>query len=136
MRTRRVARIGPTNRQAAKFCTVLMGLTDYGMGKSMLKLVIFIPQAHAEDLKQSLWETGLGRQGDYRNCAFTTRGFGEFMPLGQADPHLGSHYQQETVEELRIEMLCPDEFKDRAVEIIRSVHPYEEPAYEFYTIIH
>ena len=102
----------------------------------MLKLVIFIPQANAEDLKRSLWEAGLGRQGDYQNCAFTTRGFGEFMPLGESDPHLGSHHQQETVEELRIEMLCPDELKDRAVEIIRSVHPYEEPAYEFYAIIH
>ena len=101
----------------------------------MLKLVVFVPEADSEDLKRVLWEAGLGRQGDYRNCAFTSRGTGEFMPTEAADPHLGQAHRQETVEELRIEMLCPDELKDRAVEIIRSVHPYEEPAYEFYAII-
>ena len=101
----------------------------------MLKLVVFVPEADSEDLKRALWEAGLGRQGDYRNCAFTVRGTGEVMPTEAADPHLGQADQQETVEELRIEMLCPDELKPRAVELIQQLHPYEEPAHEFYAII-
>ncbi len=101
----------------------------------MLKLIVFVPESNAGDLKSALWGAGLGRQGDYRNCAFTVRGTGEFMPTGDADPHLGQPHQQEKVEELRIEMLCPDSLRGDAESIVRAVHPYEEPAYEFYAII-
>ena len=100
----------------------------------MLKLVIFIPKTHTDQLKERLWEAGLGKQGEYENCAFTSDGIGSFKPLEGANPTIGNIFDFEKVEEHRVEMLCEEKLKEIAISIIKKYHPYEEPAYEFYKI--
>ena len=100
----------------------------------MLKLVIFIPKSHSNQRKEKLWEVGLGKQGEYENCAFTSDGTGSFKPLVGANPTIGKKFKLEEVEEHRVEMLCEEKSKAIAIEVIKKYHPYEEPAYEFYKI--
>lgn len=100
----------------------------------MLKLVIFIPKTHSNQLKEKLWEAGLGKQGEYENCAFTCEGTGSFKPLQGANPTFGKKFKLEEVEEHRLEMLCEEKRKAIAIKVIKKYHPYEEPAYEFYKI--
>ena len=81
----------------------------------MLKLVIFIPKTHSDQLKERLWEAGLGKQGEYENCAFTSDGIGSFKPLEGANPTIGNNFNFEKVEEHRVEMLCEEKLKEIAI---------------------
>lgn len=100
----------------------------------MFKLVFFVPETHAERVKQAVFATGAGRIGDYEACCFTTRGQGQFRPLQGANPHLGQVGTLEFVDEFRIELVCKDELIHAAIAALRQAHPYEEPAFDAWRI--
>lgn len=100
----------------------------------MLKLIFFVPEVSKENVKEALFELGLGKLGHYSHCSFETKGEGQFRPLQGSHPSIGKLGQIEKVTEYRVEMLCPDELSKRAVSTLKEVHPYEEPAFEFYPI--
>jgi len=96
----------------------------------MYKLCFFVPAAFAEKVKQAVFETGAGRLGNYKECAWQTSGQGQFKPLSAANPFIGTQGQLERVEELRVELLCRDEIIREAVCELKKAHPYECPAYD------
>ncbi|MGM0535493.1 MAG: NGG1p interacting factor NIF3 [Pseudomonadota bacterium] len=100
----------------------------------MYKLAFFVPVAHAEAVKEAVFATGAGRIGDYEACCFQTRGTGQFRPLAGADPHIGRVGDLEQVEELKVELVCEDSLVDKAIEALRSAHPYEEPAFDVWQL--
>jgi len=97
-------------------------------------LVVYVPVSHAETLKAALFEAGAGRLGLYRDCSWETSGTGQFRPLAGSRPFLGTEDALEKVEELRIEMLCPDECMDAVIASLRRAHPYEEPAFHAFPV--
>lgn len=91
---------------------------------------VHVPPAAAADLKRALFEAGAGAIGDYRECAFSLEGTGEFTPVEGANPTdgaVGAHY---TADEIRIEFVARAADRRRIVEKLREVHPYEEPAFD------
>ena len=56
--------------------------------------------------------------------------FGQFKPLKDSDPFIGSPNTLERVQELKVEMLCDEKLIKNAIKALKQVHPYEEPAYE------
>ncbi|MGM0985371.1 MAG: NGG1p interacting factor NIF3 [Pseudomonadota bacterium] len=100
----------------------------------MYKLAFFVPVADAEAVKEAVFATGAGRIGDYEACCFQTRGTGQFRPLAGADPHIGRVGDLEQVEELKVELVCEDSLVDKAIEALRSAHPYEEPAFDVWKL--
>ncbi|MGM0693503.1 MAG: NGG1p interacting factor NIF3 [Pseudomonadota bacterium] len=100
----------------------------------MYKLAFFVPVADAEPVKEAVFATGAGRIGDYEACCFQTRGTGQFRPLAGADPHIGRVGDLEQVEELKVELVCEDSLIDKAIEALRSAHPYEEPAFDVWKL--
>lgn len=100
----------------------------------MYKMAFFVPETDAERVKQAVFSTGAGQIGDYEACCFTTRGQGQFRPLQGANPHLGQVGSLEFVDELKIELVCKDELIHAAVEALRQAHPYEEPAFDVWSI--
>lgn len=91
---------------------------------------VHVPPAAAADLKRALFEAGAGAIGDYRECAFSFEGTGEFTPVEGANPTdgaVGTHY---TGDEIRIEFVARAADRRRIVEKLREVHPYEEPAFD------
>ena len=95
----------------------------------MFALVVYVPESHAEELKSALFSKGAGRYANYDCCAWQVAGTGQFRPLDGSNPFIGNHGEIENVPELRIEMIVADEFIDAVIEELKSVHPYEEPAY-------
>ncbi len=57
-------------------------------------------------------------------------GTGQFRPLTGADPHIGRVGVLETVEELKVELVCEDDLIHQAVAALKLAHPYEEPAFD------
>lgn len=96
----------------------------------MYKLVFFVPEAHAETVKQAVFDAGAGRYRNYDSCSWQTAGSGQFRPLAGADPFVGTVGSVERVAELRVETICTDDDVRAAVEALLAAHPYEEPAYE------
>ncbi|KAF9731564.1 hypothetical protein PMIN06_007897 [Paraphaeosphaeria minitans] len=106
------------------------------MSPTRYKLVFFVPLAAVSTCKSAIFAAGAGSfpgKGGYTECAFTSRGIGQFRPGDGANPHIGTKGNLEEVEEVRVESICLDrDIAVKAVEALKKAHPYEEPAYEVF----
>ncbi|KAK7192899.1 hypothetical protein DPSP01_005109 [Paraphaeosphaeria sporulosa] len=106
------------------------------MSPTRFKLVFFVPPAALSACKSAIFAAGAGSfpgKGGYTECAFTSKGIGQFRPGDGANPHIGTKGELEEVEEVRVESICLDrDVAVKAVDALKKAHPYEEPAYEVY----
>ena len=100
----------------------------------MYKIVFFVPEQQKEAVKSALFAAGAGRFRNYEHCSWETDGTGQFRPLEDADPFIGTPGTVERVAEFRVEMICRDEVIASAVDALINAHPYEEPAYEVFRV--
>lgn len=105
------------------------------MSKEYVKLVIFTPETHASIVREALAKAGAGRIGNYSDCSFSTKGSGRFRPLSGATPAIGNVGSLENVAEERIETLCEKALVGSVIKQVRTVHPYEEMAYDVYPLL-
>lgn len=97
------------------------------------KFIFFVPPSHLAQCKTALFACGAGTYpgAKYTHCCFETRGTGQFRPNEGACPAIGAVGQIETVDEVRVEMICVGRaVAERAVRELKRVHPYEEVAVE------
>lgn len=100
----------------------------------MKKIVVTVPVADADKVRQAIGEAGGGKIGKYSFCSFTVRGVGRFLPGDGAHPAIGEIGKIEEVEEERIEISCDDARVAPVVAAIRRVHSYEEPAIDIHPL--
>jgi hypothetical protein len=98
------------------------------------KIVVYVPETHAEKLREAMGNAGAGKIGNYSHCTFTLKGTGRFRPEEGASPTIGSVGKLEEVLEDRIETVCSADKLEEVLKTIRNVHPYEEPATDVYPI--
>ena len=96
----------------------------------MYKLNYYVPTEAKDKTKEALFSIGVGKFANYENCAFETLGRGQFKPVGEANPYIGTKNVLEYVHEYKVEMICRDDLIQKAVEVLKEAHPYEEVAYE------
>lgn len=97
---------------------------------AMDKLVVFVPVADADRVRDALADAGAGRIGDYDRASFSTPGEGRFRPLAGASPAVGEVGTSEVVEEVRVETVLPRRLRGSVIDAVLAAHPYEEPAYD------
>jgi len=102
--------------------------------KSLLKLVTFVPLSHAENVRNSLFNAGAGKIGEYGSCSFNLHGEGTFRAGNDTHPFVGNIGELHIENECRIEVILPFFKKDDVLRALIAVHPYEEPAYDFYNL--
>ena len=100
----------------------------------MYKLCFFVPKSHLALVKDALFEQGAGQLGDYERCAWQVLGQGQFRPLFGSKPFLGEVGDNHGVDEYRVEMVVTTERIKAVLESLLSVHPYQQPAYEYWQI--
>ncbi len=100
----------------------------------MKKLVVTVPVAAADKVRQAIGEADGGKVGNYSFCSWSVRGTGRFLPGEGAHPAIGEVGKPEEVEEECIEVNCADELVADVVSAIRRTHPYEEPAIDIYPL--
>jgi dinuclear metal center YbgI/SA1388 family protein len=98
------------------------------------KLVVFVPAAHANAMREALHQAGAGRFGQYSRCSFNITGQGTFQGDADSHPALGKPGRFERVEEIRMEMIFPWPLRQKMADTLRAVHPYEEPAFDIYAL--
>ncbi len=94
----------------------------------MYKFFVFAPREEKviRDIIDAASDTGAGIIGKYKKCAFISEGYGSWFADNDANPHIGKVGKIEKVEEVKIEMECPDEVINDVVAAVKKVHPYEE----------
>jgi hypothetical protein len=99
---------------------------------SNVKIVVFVPESHADRVRDAIGKVDAGKFGRYTFCSFSSKGVGRFKPQKGAHPTIGKIGKLETVNEERIEVTCTRESLERVVEAIKKVHPYEEIVIDIY----
>ena len=99
------------------------------------KLVVFVPPAALDAVREALFAAGAGRIGDYERCSWYTDGIGTFEGGEETNPTVGEKGREERVPELRLETVFPEERHDAVVAALRLAHPYEEPAFDVYPLL-
>jgi dinuclear metal center YbgI/SA1388 family protein len=98
------------------------------------KVVVFTPESDREAVLEAAFEAGAGRIGEYNECSFAIPGRGTFFGTEGTDPAVGQKGRRETVEELRLEFVCPASRLVPTLAAVRARHPYEEPAIDVYPL--
>lgn len=102
--------------------------------EQLQKLIVFVPLTHVDQVRQALFAAGAGHIGKYSHCSFNIEGVGTFQPNLGAKPHIGVIEQLEAVQEVRIETVVPQSLCKFVIQQMIQAHPYEEVAYDLYTI--
>ena len=91
------------------------------MQNSVVKIVVFVPEMHADAVRNAMGEEGAGVVGEYKFCSFSVKGIGRFIPMARAHP--------------TIETVCYKKDLDKIISAIKKVHPYEEVAIDVYPLV-
>jgi len=98
------------------------------------KLVTFIPKKHFDTISTKIFEAGAGHIGNYDNCGFNTEGSGTFRAGDNTNPFVGEKGKIHTEPEIRFETIFPYFLQNKIINTLLSAHPYEEVAYDIYTL--
>lgn len=98
------------------------------------KIVTFVPEEQLDRVREAVWKAGAGTIGDYKDCSFNVRGTGTFFGSDSTNPAVGQAGRLESVDEIRMEVICSLKILDKALAALRSAHPYEEPAIDVFAV--
>ncbi|RKL69376.1 Nif3-like dinuclear metal center hexameric protein [Salipaludibacillus neizhouensis] len=100
----------------------------------LMKLVVFVPEEQADNVRQALGGAGAGYIGNYSHCTFNSLGTGAFKPEEGTDPFIGEKGKMEFVDEVKIETVYHASQQKKVIQAMTKAHPYEEVAYDLYQI--
>jgi dinuclear metal center YbgI/SA1388 family protein len=98
------------------------------------KLCVFVPSGYADAVRDAMFEAGAGQIGKYAECSFNTEGTGTYTPGADSRPFLGEKGKRQMESELRIEAIVPSHLASRVISAVKKVHPYEEVAWDLFSL--
>jgi len=101
---------------------------------ALCKLVVFVPEAQADKVRDAIFAAGAGHIGNYSQCSFNSQGTGTFTAEKGAHPFIGEVGKPEATAELKIETVFPSWLQAAVLAALRAAHPYEEPAFDIYQL--
>lgn len=93
------------------------------------QLVFYVPNEHCEAVKDAIFAAGAGRIGNYEACAWQVSGQGQFQPVRDAKPYIGTLDTLERIEEVRVECVVAAPLVREVLNALIEAHPFEVPAY-------
>ena len=97
---------------------------------SVKKLSTFIPILHIEKVRQSLFQAGGGKIGNYSDCSFSVMGKGSYTAGEGTNPFAGEKGKPHEEDEMKLEMVFPSHLEGSIIKALKASHPYEEVAYD------
>ena len=98
------------------------------------KLVTFCEHKDVDVLRDALFSAGAGNISQYSDCSFNVQGIGTFKGDEQSNPTLGEPDVREYAAETRIEVIFKIQDERKILSSLTENHPYEEVAYDIYTL--
>jgi dinuclear metal center YbgI/SA1388 family protein len=99
------------------------------------KLAVYVPVSHYQQILDAFFELDMFSIEDYTCCTFRHTGTGTFKPGVSTSPFIGEPGGGVVhADEVKIEARIRKENIPKAIELIRSRHPYETMAYDVYPL--
>jgi dinuclear metal center YbgI/SA1388 family protein len=98
------------------------------------KLVTYTIPENAEKLRNSLFDAGAGKIGNYEDCSFNSQGIGTYMGNENSNPEIGERFEFVEAQEIKIEVTFEKHLQSKILKALFSHHVYEEVAYEIYDL--
>ncbi len=98
------------------------------------KLVTYVPEEKAEQVRNALFHAGAGNIGNYSECSFNAEGVGTFNGDEDTNPYVGVPGTRHRENEIRIETIYPANIESKLLMALFLAHPYEEVAYDLYDL--
>jgi len=98
------------------------------------KLVTYVPNSHADQVRNALFNAGAGNIGNYSETSFNAEGTGTFKGNEGSNPYVGEPGFRHTENEIRIETVYPANLESKVIMALILAHPYEEVAYDLYDL--
>lgn len=105
------------------------------MNYTKVKFEIYIPLSHVDKLREGINNTGALTIGKYDNCMSITEVMGYFRPLKGSKPYTGKENDLSKEKEAKVEFRCHKDLAIEVINVIKAIHPYEEPVYDIIPII-
>lgn len=102
--------------------------------ETIRKLITFVPEKNASTLLDSLFQAGAGKIGNYNECSFSLLGTGTFKGNEFSQPAVGEKEKRHYETEVQIGVIFPRHLEQSILKVLWEAHPYEEVAYELYTL--
>jgi dinuclear metal center YbgI/SA1388 family protein len=102
--------------------------------KMLRRLITFAPIDKAEQVRKAVFDAGAGQIGKYSECSFNSEGLGTFKAGPGADPYVGQVGERHNERETKIEIVYPFYLENQVVKALVDNHPYEEVAYDIFTM--
>lgn len=109
---------------------VLVSKPDY-----LFKLIVFVPHAHSNAVREAMFHAGAGQIGKYDGCSFNGSGQGSFRAGEGATPFVGKQGEMHFEDELRVETVVPKHLLAGVLKSMIAAHPYEEVAYDIIPLV-
>ena len=115
-----------------------LGLKNFSIlqpkAKMLRRLITFAPLDKAEEVRQAIFNAGAGHIGKYSECSFNSEGMGTFKADEGAEPYMGEVGKRHFEKETKIEIVYPAYLELQIVKALVDSHPYEEVAYDIFTM--
>lgn len=105
-------------------CSILQPKKD-----TLSKLTVFVPVESGDNVLDAMFEAGAGHVGNYDRCSFQLEGKGTFRGNELSNPAIGEAGKEESVQEVRLEVLVPNHKASSVIRAMQHAHPYEEVAH-------
>ena len=126
-----------SNGVSAKMCEKL-GLENLKIlapkKEALKKIVVFVPAAQADLVRNAMFAAGAGHIGNYDSCSYNLEGKGSFRAGDNTNPYVGKKGEIHFEDEVRIETIFPAYLQNWIVKAMIEAHPYEEVAYDIYKL--
>lgn len=100
----------------------------------LTKLVVFVPLQQAAQVRNALFDAGAGHIGNYTECSFNSNGTGTFTAGEGSKPFVGEQGKRQEEPEIKIETVFPAWLQKGIVAALKAAHPYEEPAFDLFSM--
>jgi dinuclear metal center YbgI/SA1388 family protein len=115
-----------------------LGLTNLRVlvpaSNQFVKLIAFVPNDKAEDVRLAMFNAGAGHIGHYDQCSYNTQGTGTFRAGDNTNPYVGSKGEIHLEAETKTEVIVPKPLLPKVIDALLQSHPYEEVAYDVYPL--
>jgi len=104
------------------------------LSDGLKKIVVYVPHAQLEKVRQAMFDAGAGHIGDYDQCSFNSEGEGTFRGSEETQPFVGEKGKFHVEKEIRVETILPAHLENKVIHALLNAHPYEEVAYDVYPL--
>ena len=97
---------------------------------NLRKLVTYVPLEYVEKVRNSLFDSGAGKIGNYDECSFSSMGEGTFRAGDDTNAFIGEKGKRHLETEQKLEVIYSIDKQRAILSSLSNSHPYEVVAYD------